>query len=199
MSVGAPFDGLHSGPPGRPLSLTPMDTPRPLYTGTFRDRDALDRTVADFRERGYTDDDFHVVMSDETRERYHADGDAEIAEGSKALEGAGAGAATGGTLGGIIGAIAGIGGAVIVPGIGAVAGPLAGALAGAGAGGAAGSLVGALVGAGIPEDRAAMYESDVKDGGMVFGVHPRSDDDRDFIQSRYTEAGASNVYYNDAA
>ena len=171
------------------------NTHRPVVAGTFRDRDALDRAVSDFRARGYTDDDFHVVMNEETRDRYYADGDAEIAEGSKAMEGAGAGAATGGTLGGIIGAIAGIGGAVIVPGIGAVAGPLAGALAGAGAGGAAGSLLGALVGAGIPEEHAKRYEADVRDGGMMLGVHPR-DDDHDYVRDRYTEYGADNVYYS---
>ena len=168
---------------------------RPIVSGTFRDRDALDRAVTDFRAKGYTDDDFHVVMNEDTRNRYYADGDAAIDEGSKALEGAGAGAATGGTLGGIIGAIAGIGGAVIVPGIGAVAGPLAGALVGSGAGGAAGSLLGALVGAGIPEDHAKVYEDDVKDGGMMLGVHPR-DEDRDYVRDRYTEYGADNVYYS---
>jgi hypothetical protein len=177
-----------------------MDTTnRPLVTGTFRDRNDLDRAVADVRQRGYTDDDLHVVMSDETRKRYY-DRDAdtvEIEEGSKAMEGAGVGAAVGGTTGGVIGAIAGIGGAVLIPGIGAIAGPLAGALAGAGAGGAAGSLVGALIGAGIPEERAKLYEKDVKDGGMVLGVHPRTDDDRDYLHSRYDEYGASNVYFNE--
>ena len=175
-----------------------MDTNRPLVTGTFRDQDSLDRAVSDFRSRGYTDDDFHVVMSEDTRNQYYADGDVEIAEGSKAMEGAGAGAATGGTLGGIIGAIAGIGGAVIVPGVGAIAGPLAGALAGAGAGGAAGTLLGALVGAGIPEDHAKVYEEDVKNGGMMLGVHPRSDEDRDYVRDRYNEYGASNVYSSEA-
>ncbi len=169
------------------------NNPRPIVTGTFRDQDALDRAVTDFRSKGYTDDDFHVVMSDDTRKKYYSDGDAAIDEGSKALEGAGAGAATGGSLGGIIGAIAGIGGAIIVPGLGAVAGPLAGALAGAGAGGAAGSLLGALVGAGIPEDHAKTYESDVKDGGMMLGVNPR-DEDHDYVKDRYTEYGADNVY-----
>ena len=176
---------------------TPTD--RDLYTGTFRDRDALDRTVSGLRERGYTDDDLHVIMSDDTRKRYY-DRDAdtvEIEEGSKAMEGAGTGAALGGTAGGVLGALAGIGGAVVLPGIGAIAGPLAMGLVGAGAGGAAGSLLGALVGAGIPEERAKVYQSDVEDGGMVLGVHPRTEEDRDYIQSRYTEHGADNVYYND--
>lgn len=175
-----------------------MATQRSLVTGTFRDKNSFDRAVSDFRSRGYTDDDFHVVMSEDTRNTYYADDDVEIEEGSKAMEGAGAGAATGGTLGGIIGAIAGIGGAVIVPGIGAVAGPLAGALAGAGAGGAAGTLVGALIGAGIPEDHAKVYEDDIRDGGMLLGVHPRSDDDYDYVRNRYTEYGADNVYASEA-
>ena len=168
---------------------------RPAVFGTFRDSAAADRAYTDFRDRGYTDDDIHVVMSDETRKRYY-DRDAsevKIEEGSKAMEGAGAGAAIGGTAGGVIGALFGVGGAVILPGIGAIAGPIAGALAGAGAGGAAGSLLGALVGAGIPEETAKIYENDVKDGGIVMGVHPR-DDDHDYVQSRYNEYGAGNVY-----
>ncbi len=170
---------------------------RPMMTGTFGDPTSANRAYTDFRDRGYTDEDIHVIMSDDARERYNRDVDeVRIEEGSKAMEGAGAGAAIGGSAGGVIGAIAGIGGAVLIPGLGAVAGPLAGALAGAGAGGAAGSLVGALVGAGIPEDQAKVYEKDVREGNYVVGVHPR-DDDRDYVRSRYDEYGASNVYYND--
>lgn len=172
--------------------MTP--TNRPLVTGTFRDADTADRAYTDFRTRGYTDDDIHIMMSDETAKAYHGRHDAAVDEGSKALEGAGTGATIGGSLGGILGAIAGIGATVALPGLGlAIAGPIAGALAGAGAGGAAGSLVGALVGAGIPEDHAKRYEDDVKNGGIVMGVHPR-DDDHDYVSGRYNEYGASNVY-----
>ncbi|GAB5534691.1 MAG: hypothetical protein Rubg2KO_09400 [Rubricoccaceae bacterium] len=173
-----------------------MNTNRPIVTGTFRDAESADRAYSTFRGRGYTDEDIHVVMSEETKKRYY-DRDADsikIEEGSKAMEGAGAGAAIGGTAGGVIGALFGVGGAVIIPGIGAIAGPLAGALAGAGAGGAAGSLVGALVGAGIPEEQAELYESDVRDGGIVMGVHPRNDEDHSYVRDRYTEYGARNVY-----
>ena len=74
-----------------------------------------------------------------------------------------------------------------------IAGPLVGALAGAGAGGAAGSLVGALVGAGIPEEHAKAYESDIKDGRIVVGAHPR-DEDRDMFRDTYSQNGATNVY-----
>lgn len=173
---------------------------RPMMTGTFRDYESADRAYSTFRDKGYTDEDIHVIMSEDTKKRYY-DRDVDeikIEEGSKAMEGAGAGAAIGGSAGGIIGAIAGVGGAVLIPGIGAIAGPLAGALAGAGAGGAAGSLVGALVGAGIPEETAHEYKKDVEKGGVVMGVHPR-DDDREYVRSRYDEYGADNVYYNDPA
>lgn len=172
---------------------------RPLLTGTFRDPVQANRYYSSLRDRGYTEDDIHIVMSDDTRERYNRNvAEVEIEQGSKAAEGAGVGAAIGGTAGGVIGAIAGIGGAVLIPGLGAVAGPLAGALAGAGAGGAGGSLLGALVGAGIPEDQAKVYENDVKDGGIMMGVHPRDDADRTYLNDSYAEHGADNVYYYDA-
>ena len=189
---------------GLSMSLStpnPMDTTtrRPMITGTFRDEAKANQYYSDLRDRGYTEDDVHVIMSDDTRERYNRNvSEVEIEQGSKAAEGAGVGAAVGGTAGGVIGALVGIGGAVIVPGIGAVAGPLAGALAGAGAGGAGGSLLGALVGAGIPEDQAKVYENDVKDGGIVMGVHPKNDDDRTYLNDRYREYGAENVYTYDA-
>lgn len=166
---------------------------RPLITGSFNDADSADRAYNSFRERGYTDDDIHIMMSDDTKKTYYSRDDAAVDEGSKALEGAGAGAAVGGTAGGILGAIAAVGTAVALPGIGLVAGPLVGALAGAGAGGAAGSLVGALVGAGIPEEHAETYKKDINDGRIVMGVNPR-DEDRDYFRDQYTENGANNVY-----
>ena len=169
---------------------------RPIVTGMFNDNESADRAYRSLRDRGYTDDDIHVVMSDDTRKKYYARENVEIEEGSKAMEGAGAGAATGGTIGGILGAIAAVGTSVIVPGLGlAVAGPLAGALAGAGAGGAAGSLVGALIGAGIPEDRAKEYHEGVEEGGIVVGAHPRDDDDREYLANEWDTYGARNIHY----
>ncbi len=176
----------------------PTYSDRPLLTGSYSDYESADRAYSDLRERGYTDEDLHVIMSEDTKKRYY-DRDVDqikIEEGSKAMEGAGVGAAVGGTAGGVIGAIAGIGGAILIPGLGAIAGPLAGALAGAGAGGAGGSLIGALVGAGIPEETAHAYEKDIKDGRVVMGVHPR-DDDREYVRERYDTYGAENVYYSD--
>ena len=65
---------------------------------------------------------------------------------------------------------------IAIPGLGLiVAGPIAGAIAGAGAGGAAGTLMGALIGAGIPEDRAQVYDRGIREGGIVLGTRARDD------------------------
>ena len=164
-----------------------------MLTGMFRDRESAEGAYNSALSRGYTHDDVNLLMTDETRNKYFADND-DSALGSKALEGAGTGSAIGGTLGAIIGGIAAIGTNVLLPGLGLiVAGPLAAALAGAGAGGLTGGLVGALIGSGIPEDRAREYEEGVKNGGIVMGVNPRSDEDADYFENewRNTHRGES--------
>jgi hypothetical protein len=41
------------------------------------------------------------------------------------------------------------------------------------------------VGAGIPEDRAKLYEGDLKSGRMVLGVKPRNDDDAHYFENEW--------------
>jgi uncharacterized protein YjbJ (UPF0337 family) len=167
-----------------------------MLTGMFRDRESAERAYGSLTSRGYTNDDVNLMMSDETRSKYFSDADADDAGlGSKALEGAGAGSAIGGTLGAIIGGIAAIGTSVLIPGLGLViAGPIAAALAGAGAGGLTGGLVGALVGSGIPEDRAKEYEEGVKNGGIVMGVNPRSDEDAQYFENEWRNHRGESIY-----
>ena len=162
----------------------------------FRDRESAERAYNSVTSRGYTNDDVNLMMSDETRSKYFSDADADgDGLGSKALEGAGAGSAIGGTLGAIIGGIAAIGTNVLLPGLGLViAGPLAAALAGAGAGGLTGGLVGALVGSGIPEDRAREYEEGVKNGGIVMGVNPRTDEDAEYFENEWRNYRGESIY-----
>ena len=167
-----------------------------MLTGMFRDRESTESAYQSLRNRGYTEDEINVMMSDETRDKYWGDyytGDSEL--GSKALEGTGAGAAIGGTLGAIIGGIAAIGTNVLLPGLGlVVAGPLAAALAGAGAGSLTGGLVGALIGWGIPEDRAKVYESGIKEGGTVLGVTPRTPEDADYFENEWKNYRGEHIY-----
>ena len=160
-----------------------------ILTGMFRDRESTESAYQSLRDRGYSEDEINVMMSDETRKTHwgdNADGDSEL--GNKALEGTGVGSAIGGTLGAIIGGVAAIGTNLVLPGVGlVVAGPLAAALAGAGAGGLTGGLAGALIGWGIPEERASLYESGIKEGGTVLGVRPRSTDDADYFENEWRD------------
>ncbi len=164
-----------------------------MLTGLFRDKSSTERAYKSLRDRGYTDDDINMLMSNETRDRDYA-GNTEI--GSKALEGTGVGSAIGGTIGALIGGIAAIGTNLVLPGLGLVVwGPVAAALAGAGAGGLTGGLVGALVGWGIPEETAKQYEEGVKNGGVVMGVRPRSSDDAKYFADEWkTNFNGENVH-----
>lgn len=168
-----------------------------MMTGMFNDRESSERAYNTLKDRGYTQEDINVVMSEETRDRYFSDSDnvEETELGNKAAEGTGAGSAIGGTLGAIAGAIAAVGTSVAIPGLGiVVAGPVAAGLAGAGAGGLTGGLIGALVGWGIPEKRAKLYEAGIKDGNIVLGVNPRSDEDADYVEKEWKKYEGEEIH-----
>jgi hypothetical protein len=125
-------------------------------------------------------------MSNETRKKYFGAEVKPTELGTKAAEGAGKGAAIGGTVGAVAGVLAAIGTSIVIPGLGIlIAGPIAAGLAGAGAGTMTGGIIGALVGAGIPEDQAKLYETGVKNGRIVMGVHPRDDQDADYLEKAW--------------
>ena len=167
---------------------------RPIVTGMFRDRDSAERAYQSSTARGYSAKDINLAMSEDTRKRYFSDG-AETELGNKATEGAGVGGAVGATVGAIAAAIAAVGSSLVIPGLGLViAGPAVAALAGAGAGGVAGGLIGALVGWGIPEERVKHYEAGIKEGGIVMGVNPRSDEDAAYFESEWKNSGGQHVY-----
>lgn len=167
---------------------------RPLITGMFRDRDSAERAYQSIHDRGYTNDDVHLIMSEDTKKKHFAEvGKTEL--GNKALEGAGTGSAIGGTLGAIAGAVAAIGTSLLIPGLGiVVAGPLAAAIAGAGAGGVTGGIIGAMIGAGIPEARARVYEKGVKEGNIVIGVRTRNDEDAAYFEDEWRRNNAIEIH-----
>lgn len=168
---------------------------RGMLTGLFHDRESTESAYQSLRDRGYSDDEINVMMSDETRNKYYADGDSAL-DDNKALEGLGVGSAVGGTLGAIIGGIAAIGTNVLLPGLGLVVwGPIAAALAAGGAGALTGGLVGALIGWGIPEEHAKVYEAGIRNGGTVLGVTPRTDDDAAYFENQWkTNYRGEHVY-----
>jgi hypothetical protein len=155
----------------------------PLMTAIFTDRDAAESAYDSLLSHGFSKDDVNIVMTDETRKQHFDTSDSDdSALADKTMEGAGKGSAIGGTVGAVAAAIAAIGTTLALPGLGLlIAGPLAAGLAGAGAGGLAGGLIGALVNSGIPEETARAYESGLKDGGIVVGVHPRNEADQAYL------------------
>ena len=156
-----------------------------MMTAIFSDRDSAESAYDSLLAHGFSKDDVNIVMTDETRKQHFdtTDNDNDdSALSDKALEGAGKGSAIGGTVGAVAAAIAAIGTTLALPGLGLlIAGPLAAGLAGAGAGGLAGGLIGALVNSGIPEETAKAYESGLKEGGIVVGVHPRNEADQAYL------------------
>lgn len=165
-----------------------------MLTGMFPDRESTENAYESLRERGYTDDDVNLLMSDDTKKKHFSKGKTEI--GNKALEGAGTGSAIGGAVGATVGIIAAIGTSLVIPGLGLViAGPVAAGLAGAGAGGLTGGVIGALVGSGISEERARLYESGIKKGKVVMGVRPRNDEDAEYFKNNWASNKGEEVYY----
>lgn len=166
-----------------------------MLTGLFNDRDSAERAYQSLTTRGYTKDDINVVMSTDARKKHFASGAAETELGNKAAEGAGIGGAVGGTLGAVLAAATAAGTSLALPGLGLViAGPLAAAAAGAGAGAATGGLLGALVGWGIPEERVKHYESGLKQGGILMGVRPRSDEDAAWLEQDWRKHNGQHIY-----
>ncbi|MEX0649140.1 MAG: hypothetical protein WEA56_13715 [Balneolaceae bacterium] len=168
-----------------------------MITGMFSNRETAERAYNNMKDRGYSDDEISLLMSEDTRETHFSDENRDETEmGNKALEGTGAGSAIGGTAGAAAGILAAVGTSVAIPGLGIViAGPIAAGLAGAGAGGIAGGLIGALIGAGIPEERAETYEEGVEEGKIVMGVNPRTHEDAEYIKNDWRNLQAEEVQY----
>ena len=172
-----------------------MSNDKPLMTGLFPDRDSAELGYNALAEKGYSKDDVNVVMSEDTKKRHFAPAGTETELGNKAAEGAGVGGAIGGTLGAIVAAVAAVGTTLVLPGLGLViAGPLAAAIAGAGAGAATGGIVGALVGWNMPEERVRKYQEGIRKGGILMGVHPRSDEDAAHFENAWKTNRAQDIY-----
>src|SRR5437763_17097671 len=160
-----------------------------LVTGLFKSRAAAEAAVDALLKRGYTREEVSVLMSDATRSKEFA-----VETRSHAADGAGIGGAVGGTIGAVLAAIVAVGTSIAIPGLGlVVAGPIAAALAGAGAGAATGGIIGALIAAGIPEDRARVYDAGLRSGGILVGVEATIHDDTDNLQKFLEDLGAEHV------
>ncbi len=172
-------------------------TNKRMLTGMFRDRESTENAYNTLHARGYTPEDINLVMSNDTRQTHYNDDETSQTEiGTKAAEHAGKGSAIGGTIGAIFGIIAALGTSILIPGLGIlIAGPLAAGLAGAGAGGLAGGLIGAFVGSGIPEARAKLYETGIKEGNVVLSVVPKNEEDAEFLKENWKTNKGEEIYW----
>jgi hypothetical protein len=161
-----------------------------LATRMFPDRESAEREYKALTDRGYGDRDINVMMTEDARRRHFGAGTPKTELGTKALEGAGVGGGIGAVAGGTLAAVAAAA-TVAVPGLGLlVAGPVVAALTGAGAGALTGGAIGALVGAGIPEARAKKYEGELKKGGILMGVRPKSSEERQYFEHEWDAESA---------
>ena len=168
--------------------------PRAL-TALFKNREDADYAYEWLLKNGYNSNDIHLLMSEETRQKYHYAEAAELETTQEdAVVGLETGVAVGGGLGAALGIVAGVGAAVIILGLGlAVAGPLAASLAGAG--GLVGGALGALYGSSVPEEEAHELEQRIREGSILISVRSHSDEDADLIESEWRERGGEIVQY----
>jgi len=168
--------------------------PRAL-TALFKIREDADAAYEWLLKNEYGGDNIHLLMSEETREKYQYTEPAEPATTDEdVVAGLETGAAVGGGLGATLGAVAGVGAAVIIPGMGlAIAGPLAASLAGAG--GLLGGALGALFGSSLPEEEAQKLEQTIREGGILISVYPCDAENAAMIENEWRKRGGEIVAY----
>jgi len=127
--------------------------------GVFHSRADAEAAVDDLIDAGFSGNQISVVAK-------NADGTTTTTKGDDGAGGAVAGAAAGAGVAGLVSLGISYG---VIPVIGPIlaVGPLAAALISAAGGAVAAGLVGALVDAGIPEEEAKYYESEVGAGRYV--------------------------------
>src|SRR4030095_15660644 len=85
-------------------------------TALFKNREDADSAYEWLLKNGYNSNDIHLLMSEETRQKYHYSEAVEPeATEENAIVGLEAGAAVGGGLGAALGIVAAVGAAVIIP------------------------------------------------------------------------------------
>ncbi len=128
--------------------------------GVFDRVDFAEKAAREIKEQGLRTDDISIMVKDREQN--------ESGEGRGMVnDNVSNGALTGGVIGGLAGLLIGAG-LVAIPGLGiiAAAGPISGLIGGA----ASGGIIGGLVDLGIPEEEGKKYESDIRQGKVVFSM-----------------------------
>jgi hypothetical protein len=58
-----------------------------------------------------------------------------------------------------------------------------------------GSAIGILIGSGIPEARAKLYESGIKEGNVVISVTPKNDRDAKFLENNWKTNQGEEIHW----
>jgi len=147
--------------------------------GVFESVEEARRALEGLRAVGFRDDQIGLLSHEQLLAQHH--GLEHDPTGSRWEEGTGLGAAAGAATGLGWGLAVAAG---LLPAVGPIiaGGTLVALLASLGAGAAAGTLLGALIGFGIPEDDAAYFDTEFREGRTLLAVHTPPE--------RYAEARA---------
>jgi uncharacterized membrane protein len=157
-------------------------------TATFKDRKSAENALRKLKDIGVESGQVSLIVADAVRDNYF-----KVEEDNKADEGAATGAAIGGIVGTALSTLT-TAGVMVIPGLNlVVAGGLVAALAGLGAGAATGGLIGGLIGAGIPEQTAKIYDSEIKGGSALLAVETRDSNQKRRVQEILESGSAYNV------
>ena len=126
--------------------------------GIFDRVDYAEKAAREIKERGLRTDDISIIVKN------NDENGGQRGEGMT-NDNISNGAVTGGIIGGLAGLLIGAG-MVAIPGLGiiAAAGPITGLIGGA----ASGGIIGGLIDLGIPEQESKRYETDIREGKVVF-------------------------------
>lgn len=161
--------------------------------GLFENQDHAEMAARRIKEQGLRTDDISIIAkhgeTGDPNDRASSGGMGRTGGTMGVNDNISDGVISGGVLGGIAGLLIGAG-SMMIPGLGiiAAAGPITGLLSGAVTGG----VVGGLIDLGIPESKSKQYESDVRQGKVLFSM--KTDEDKvDRITSILRNSGAGNI------
>lgn len=177
-----------------------ISTAEKTVSAIFKERDQIDGVVRRLLDRGISRDDISVVGKNFHSETKIA---GFITKKDVIFGGLRQGAIFGSLFGSALALLTGVG-VLFVPFVGTVvaAGPLGAALLGAASGALAGSagagLVSALVTLGMPEEKAAVYQTRVEAGDFIVAVEVPADKSGE-IQLLLESAGGEEIHTNETA
>ena len=177
---------------------SPNSTVERSISAIFKDREQIDDVIRRLLDRGISRDDISVIGKNFQSETKIA---GFITKKDVILGGLRQGAIFGSLFGSALALLSGVG-VLFVPFIGTVvaAGPLGAALLGAASGALAGSagagLVSGLVALGLPEEKAAVYQTRVEAGEFLVAVEVSADKSGEF-QLLLESAGGEEIHTNE--